>query len=285
METVSASELVRRFGEWQERALTQPVYIRHHGRPRLVLASVDFLEHIVSSRPPDGPGSRTLQALLDITDAFVILTDDRLCVVNMSMAARHHLGDPDWHGRPLAELMPPPIAPIIARAVDQVRASAVPENLQLRIDAATGRRLDITVHPYGSGIAILARDRGEADARIATAAIADAVRETLSLLGDIAVLRINLRGYVTEATPSFAALCGLAPEAYRSVRAATLFDVSTRMVVSDAIERAIERLEPQRLDARLMVNRGETIDVRVAISAEPLRSSVEAIVATIARRA
>ena len=41
---VTASDLVRHFGTWRERALRAPVYILHRGRPRLILASVELIE-------------------------------------------------------------------------------------------------------------------------------------------------------------------------------------------------------------------------------------------------
>ncbi len=41
MTTVSAAEFQRKFGRYQDTALTRPVTITQHGRDRLVLMSVD----------------------------------------------------------------------------------------------------------------------------------------------------------------------------------------------------------------------------------------------------
>lgn len=39
--TVSAAELRRNFGVWQERAFSAPVVVARHGKPRLVLSSAE----------------------------------------------------------------------------------------------------------------------------------------------------------------------------------------------------------------------------------------------------
>lgn len=56
-DTTTASDLVRRFGLWSEQATRRPVYIQHRGRPRLVLASVDFIEMLFRARGSDDHGS------------------------------------------------------------------------------------------------------------------------------------------------------------------------------------------------------------------------------------
>ncbi|WP_326524298.1 PAS domain-containing protein [Sphingomonas sp.] len=283
MDTVSASELVRRFGAWQDRALSAPVYIRHHGRARLVLASVDFMQRLV-----DAPGRAhrdpfdQAQALLDLIPAMVIVADQDLHVRAMTPSAHRHFARDDVSGIALEGLLPDGIRPIVMRAVDQVCATGIVETFLLRIGGGGERRMDVTVQPYGPGVAIVGRDREETDARVERNALSDAVQQTLAVLGDVAILRINLRGFVTEATPTFGAMTGLSVEAYRSVRLATLFDIGSRAGVSDAFERAVERIEPQAADAVLLVNRGAAVPVRVGLSAEMLRSSIDAVIATVA---
>ena len=49
-DSTTASDLVRRFGVWSERAAREPVYVLHHGRPRLILASVEFIETLQRPR-------------------------------------------------------------------------------------------------------------------------------------------------------------------------------------------------------------------------------------------
>ncbi|MBN8815057.1 MAG: hypothetical protein J0J06_06385 [Sphingomonas sp.] len=64
-DTTTASDLVRRFGLWSERATREPVYILRHGRPRLILASVELIEMLCQPREEEED-----QASLDETFAM-----------------------------------------------------------------------------------------------------------------------------------------------------------------------------------------------------------------------
>lgn len=279
MESVSASDIVRQFGHWQDRALAAPVYIRHHGRPKLVLTSIDFVEGLVADRAASHP--RTIGDLLELVDSIVIVTDGDRRVAGMSPGARRYLARGDWHGRTLEDVLSDRAGPLIARSVVDVCDTGRAESFQLRTGAEADRRLDVTVQPFGDGACIVAQDRTADDERRESAALSSAVGETLQLLGTVAVLRINLRGFVTRASKSFETLSGLSPDAYRSVRVPTLFDIGTRMAVSEAFEKTVDLVRPQIVAARLNVNNGEARGVRMAFSAEMLRSSVDSIVATI----
>lgn len=66
-DTTTASDLVRRFGHWSERAVREPVYVLHRGRPRFVLASIEFIKMLCRPREGDGDDDR---ASLDETFAL-----------------------------------------------------------------------------------------------------------------------------------------------------------------------------------------------------------------------
>jgi hypothetical protein len=73
---VTASDLVRRFGHWGERALAAPVYVLHRGRPRLVLASVELIEMLC--RPyaeADADDAQRVAALLDGSPGMIVIVD------------------------------------------------------------------------------------------------------------------------------------------------------------------------------------------------------------------
>lgn len=281
METVSASDIVRQFGHWQDKALSSPVYIRHHGRPKLVLTSIDFVEQLVAEHARLGPDRRSIEALLELIDSIVIVTDRNQCVIGMSPPARHHFARSDWHGKTLDDLLPDQMRPIVVRAATDVCETKLSDSFQLRIGPHADRRLDVTVQPFGDGVCIVAHDRTASDERRDRDALDCAVRQTLDILGSVAVLRINLRGFIVRASESFETLSGLSCDAYRSVRLPTLFDIGSRMAVSDAFERAIDEVQPQLVTARLVVNTAAPRTVQIAFSAEMLRSSIDAIIATI----
>src|SRR3546814_8649705 len=62
---VSASQLVRRFGHWQNVASERPVFVLHHGNPRWALISIPLLSNLADEADHDA-GDARLAALHDI---------------------------------------------------------------------------------------------------------------------------------------------------------------------------------------------------------------------------
>src|SRR3954465_13256156 len=55
-DSVPAAELMRNFGRWQDRTAHGPVFVTNHGRPRVVLMSIEDYERI-GHLPPAKAGS------------------------------------------------------------------------------------------------------------------------------------------------------------------------------------------------------------------------------------
>jgi len=278
MNSVTASDLVRHFGLWRDRALSQPVYVHHHGRAKLVLASVDFMEHLVSSHG-GGAGDRPLAELLDRVDTIVIVVDGGLRIVGASAPARRHFLRAD--GEQLDAVLADGVGAVLLRAVRLVLGGGPPERLQLRVGPRGERRVDLMIEPFGDGVCIVGQDRTAADEAAAAVAGTLAIEQALAALGGVVTLRINLRGYIVAASAAFEAMTGLPSGGYRSVRLPTLFDLPTRVGVGDALERTIDTLDPTTVSARLVSNSGAGIPVCVAFSAEMLRASEELILAAV----
>lgn len=281
MEAVTASDLVRHFGAWRDRAMNQPVYIHHHGRPKLVLTSVDFLERLVSSRDQDKPDRDGLATLLDMMDSIVLVTDPDLCLIGVSPPARHLLGRVDWRGKTLNDILPDEVRPFLLSAVEAARAGGVPERLQLRLGRNGSRRVDVSIEPYDGGVCIVGHDRTAQEIQSLARARMQAIDDMVGLLGNVAWLQINLRGYIVDASTSFERMSGLVAAAYRSVRLPTLFDLPTRVGVGDTLERAIDTMSAHAVRARLVAQGGTMIPVRIAFSGELLRVSGDAVLATL----
>lgn len=281
MEAVTASELVRHFGAWRDRAMNRPVYIHHHGRPKLVLTSVDFIEHLTAGRSSAEKSGDGLGTLLEMVDSIVLVTDARLCLVGVSPPARRLLGNKDWHGKSLHDLLPDDVRPFLLRAVEGVRESGVADRLQLRLGRGGDRRVDVSIEPYDGGVCIVGQDRTAQDVVLMAQARMQAIDDMVTLLGNVAWLRINLRGYIVGASRSFEQMSGLAAAAYRSVRLPTLFDLPTRVGVGDTLERVIDTMSAQSTSARLIARDGKALPVRIAFSGELLRVSGEVVLATL----
>ncbi|QDZ07240.1 hypothetical protein FPZ24_06900 [Sphingomonas panacisoli] len=76
-DVTTASDLVRRFRMWSDRAESQPVYISHRGRPRLVLASVEMIETLYRPRDSDGDDRASLDETFVLSRGAAVARIDR----------------------------------------------------------------------------------------------------------------------------------------------------------------------------------------------------------------
>lgn len=156
---VTASELVRHFGLWQERAARAPVYVMFRGRPRLVLTSIEVMEALVAPHVPNhdlsGPDST---ALLDLIRDMVIVTDADLRVAATSRTARAYFAESVAVGVSADVLVPVPSRNVLLRALRHVQASGVAQTLDLPSLRGDKRVLTLTIEPHRRGVALLVQD-------------------------------------------------------------------------------------------------------------------------------
>jgi hypothetical protein len=161
---VTASDLVRHFGVWQDRAARAPVYILHRGRPRLVLVSVETMNALCAN-PANGARRKPLPAeaitatqLLDNIRDIVLLADREATILASSRSARAHFGDISTPGTPVDTITPPPSRALLGRAMQRVGSSGVGECLTVASAARIGRMLALRIEPIGDGTGIFAED-------------------------------------------------------------------------------------------------------------------------------
>jgi PAS domain-containing protein len=264
---VTASELVRQFGTWRERAAQSPVYILHRGRPRLVLASVAVMDALCEPHDESRHGDRErLTALLAASPDLIVIADHRLSIVSSSRPVRARMGDLAAPGAPLAGLVPPNLAPFLVQAAERVALSARAEAIELPLAGAPQRLLALAIEPHPDGIVVFARDLGDAEAVTEAAEDRAAIDRAMTSSGRAAFARVNLRGYIEGPHPVLAALTGIAAETIAAVRLVTLFAVESRVALGDAVEAVIAQGAPQCLSAELLMNRGEPRPVTVALA-------------------
>lgn len=283
---VTASDLVRHFGVWQERAARAPVYIMHRGRPRHVLTSIDVMNALCAPHESSDAGpARPVEALLDFTTDQLLLTDEALRVTAISLPARRLFAGDARPGVSLDRLVAVPIQPLLVDAARRVIASGTPETLDVTIDRYPGRRYDATLAPHGDGLAILLADASLADEMAAIRATRQAFDGALIAATGVATARINLRGYLDSATESLGAMTGLGLDSLTSVRFVSLVDIASRPALGDAIETVIAGRGALGLGAVLLVNRGAPLPVRIGLSAIRLGAGVTGVAALVARDA
>ncbi|WNO55029.1 PAS domain-containing protein [Stakelama saccharophila] len=269
----TASQLVRNFGYWQDKARRHPVYILHRGRPRLALSSIEQFRELQS---PDSPQERLINerdVVLDAMRDIAILLDRELRIVTVNRAARTYFGrDLGVAGMSLTAALPEPVGGYLDDTARRIRASGTMERIDLRLDDTGSRSLSLAFAPYPDGVALVGTDISVQDQRDLAFSARQSVDMALAELEDIAKARINPRGYIARPTESLTRMTGIAAEMLRNVRYAGLFDLSSRSRVADAIEHILDGGEPMRIEAGLVVRGTETMPVRVAFA--PVRRHV-----------
>lgn len=266
---VTASDLVRHFGIWQERASRAPVYILHRGRPRLVLTSLDVMDALCAphtDRPGDGDQLAPLLEALD--DMVVVLGPDRH-VVAASRGARRYFGEAVRPGAAVQGLAGAGDE-ALAAAVSRVAASGVPETIEGRSPRFADRLLDYTVDCAAGGCILQISDATAVEEGQHWRDRHDSVFKAMEAAGGACAI-VNLRGRIDEASAGLATLTGAKPGGLASARIVSLVVVGDRSLLGDAFEAAIDERAPQSVSASLLVGGAALRQVRVGLA--PLASA------------
>lgn len=278
---VTASTLVRHFGEWQERAARAPVYVLHHGRPRLVLLGVDLLAGMAAPAAEARP-EPLLAPLLDAIDLPLVLLGDRGAIEHANSAARARFGEQVAPGATVAELSRRDGGTLVA-AVHRVLAGAERERVALVPDRFPGRALEVMVEPLPRGCLLRVEDAtARAEAR-ATTAERDAIIAALEGAGNVAVARVSLRGTLLAPRAALAALVGRTTEELANERFLALIARADRPAVGDSLERASGGIG-NAVDAALATGNGEPLDVGLSFWPIRVAGRVEEVAVALVRR-
>lgn len=264
---VSAAEITRNFGMWQDRTAQGPLIVTHHGRPRCVLLSAAAWQAIATADPvSDGERSLIEHGLLAerIDSGFVALDHDWVIRGANALGAMM-LG----HAR--ETLMGLPLAGAMPMLADGPVGAQLRRTLRTGEDGRLvaphgGGMLSVHVFPWPDGVALTLRPAGEGDEAEHADHIAVALREAIEVHGAIGSAQVNLRGTITVADAGFACMAGFVPGRLVGVRATDLLALSARDAVSEAMETVLAGKGARSADSILVVNGGPDRPVHIALA-------------------
>ena len=273
---VTASDLVRQFGPWSERALRAPVYILHRGRPRLILASVELVDMLCRPLESGIGQDRRLAALLDGSPDMIVIVDRDLSVVAASRSVRARLGGGEIRGALATGLVAPDGAPLLADAIRRVAATALAEAIELPLAGEPGGRVSLAIEPHPDGVALFGRDTGGAtnDDRAS-------LDETFVLSRGAAVARVDRYGFFDGPHTALAALTGIGVTMLSSLRMVSLFTIETRAAMIDMIAAVEADGTPRTGSARLLIDSEDPRAVRVSFAPRRGKTGIDGVVALI----
>lgn len=268
---VTSAELVRRFGRWQDRVASGPLFVTHHGRQRMVMLSLASYEALAGT---GGAGAASndaglqLATVLDrMNQGFVAFGND-LAVIDANPAACAYLR------RTRGELLGRPLSgeyPDLARSLVQthlVRAIRCGETGAFDAPSfAWGAEwLHVQTFPYGAGAACLFRNiteeiaaRREADGRTALVSAIDAHAA-------IGHARLSPRATFVEVDPALAAMCGFEGRSLLNARLTDILPLNRRVEAAAEVEAVLGSGGVRAFDTALLVNRGDELPVRIALA-------------------
>ena len=263
---VTASDLVRHFGIWQDRASRAPVYILHRGRPRLVLTSLDVMDALCAPHANAPANGTHLVTLLEAVGEMIVLLAQDNSIAGASRGARSYFGEVVEHGASLAGLCALGDE-ALHTAVQRVSESGLAETIECRSPRFPDRLLAFSISHGPSGCVLQVQDATALEELQHWRDRHEAIFRAVEAAGGAAAI-VNLRGRIDYASPRLASLTGASVEALTAARIVSLVGVSDRSRLGDAFEAAIDQRAPQSLDASLLV--GGAALRRVTIGLAPL---------------
>ncbi|PCD02919.1 hypothetical protein COC42_00265 [Sphingomonas spermidinifaciens] len=267
---VTASELVRQFGLWQERALQQPVFVLRRGRPSLVLTSLDLMRRLCLPHET-APDATMATLLMDAMRESVIVVDPGGRVREVNRAARVAFGA-GGAGQPIARLFGEAVGRFLLDLADRARRVGTSEQAEI---ALRERRYRIVIVPHGEDALMIVDDVSADDEGQASAHRLSALEAAFDALAGTAWVRVNLRGYVDAVSASMTPLVGIERTTLMAVRFVTLLDAADRHAVAEAIEAVIGDGAPRHAAARLQRRDGGAVAADLSLAAERTRVGVE----------
>lgn len=269
-DSVSAAELVRRFGSWQDRVSHGPVFVTHHGRRRLVMLSLPQYRALLADAPREDEGDAALRlaTLLDQLPLCAVAFDGRLHIAEANSAACAHLRQQraELIGQRLGETALDLSRTLAASHIARAAATGEVAAFDAPSLAYPGSWLRFSIFPYGQGVCCLFRPiTAEREAR-RLARSEDAFTAALAAEGTIGHGRLSPRGTMTEVDETLAKLAGFAPESLRQVRLTDILPLPRRMAASAEIEAVLAGGAPRAFDSALLVNQGGERPVRIALA-------------------
>lgn len=269
---VTASELVRQFGLWQERALQQPVFVLRRGRPSLVLTSLDLMRRLCA--PHQAPISAPLSTLLmDMVREAILVIDATGRIDDVNRAARLAFAiEGASAAQSLSRLFGDAVGRYLLDLAERARRLGVTEQAEIALGP---RRFRMVLAPHGDRTILLADDTSAIDDGDAAAGRLSAIESAADALGDTAWVRINLRGYIDAIGATLPEITGIDRPTLLSVRVATLLDPANRAEMTAAIEAVIGDGATRRIRGRLQRREGTLLPVVISLAAARGRGGVE----------
>jgi len=270
--TVSAAELSRNFALWQDRAMTRPVVITHHGRPRAILVSVDHYDNMVSVPAPkatDDDCAARLGSIVEQIDMGFMSFDRnmRYSMLNSVAVAKFRKPGESLIGQTITDIFPEVENSIILRRLKAVVANGEVDVFHAPSTIDNGALWRVRAFPFPDGVAATFRN---ADADIETERRLEEKRalcDAMAVHGGAMVVRVDGRGQIAQADRTFAKLLNITAEQLVGTRASVMMRASEREGFEQGLEHLLGGGASLAIEASLETRGAGVVPVRIGCAA------------------
>jgi PAS domain S-box-containing protein len=291
---VTAAEVIRNFGFWQSKALVEPVVVTHHGRPRLILCSIDAFEAgrgEAPSQPPtllhDGDAEGVFHSLMNhMTEGFVGYDEAlRITMVNRAAETFTARSREELVGKHFSEAFPNSVRGMTHERLQRVLATGQSYEFETPSTARPGLRVAITAFPYRGGVGLVFMNTTERELLGRNQDCYRAVMDALDSHADVAVARLDSRGRIEEAQPELADWLGFPESEVANARFYDFAPPRDRRRLQDTLETVWETHTPRTVEAEFMRRGDSDLPLRLTFSAVIRDFAVQSIVVVAIRAA
>lgn len=256
--SVSSADFIRNVGHWQSEALRQPIAISHHGRDRLVLATPAEFERGAQSVDAEAR-SRASDAdiAIETLEEGYLAFDAALRLKRINRAADAFIGQSrDALIGTLAQDLAPLTGPALCDRLERVMRTRKTESFEVSI---TGRRLSMRVFPLTEGVGLLFANTSEQYDQRERLGVDAAFWAATSLIPRLVVVRLDLRGRVSDAHDGFGDLLGFHRNELLVYSLFHLVLPEHADELREAFEKTLTGGSPQQVCATLVGKQAKTI--------------------------
>lgn len=286
-EAVTAAEIIRNFGYWQQQALSHPITITHHGRARVLLISADEYERLRHTPALQGgvavPTSHRVHASLlleNMAEGFLLVSPE-MRIIEMNRVAEAFSGVERERtlGQSPADFFLDSVQSVIIERLQRVLRTGEISSMEATSAIHGSRVVSLRMFPVGENVGVLFTNITEQEQMRDAIGEYRACADIASVHRQVSLSRLDSRGRILSADAQFAELTGFTADELSQVK---LFDIvasSHRKKLLTAFEDMMSRREQVVMDVRVMVKQGG--ERLVQISMAPLTRDFAAYAAMV----
>lgn len=209
-ESVTAAEIMRNFGYWQQKALLKPLAITHHGRARVMLISTESYEDLTGQGEIAPIGTHLDDLRANMAEGMTIIDRDFILRdVNNTALAWMGLSREQAVGQPLGGPGNWQINPLHRSMLSRVMRTGEALTYDFVSAGHEGHTLHVRSFPYGDMVGSLYADVTEYMNLHVAHRIREAAIAGLERLDVVGMAELDAESRIVSASAPFARMVGL----------------------------------------------------------------------------